>query len=77
MHVGHNGGRQLCPEEAPDDDFFDCCVVNHSLLGVRTALELQRPFAVFNGFRRPHIRGACPRGSGTCTATTCRWRSTR
>ena len=49
-------GCQGCPEDAPDEKFYDWKLANHTIHALRAAKNdaQQRPFFIAAGFRRPH-----------------------
>ena len=44
-----------CVLEQPDENFYDWRLANHTITALHKAKAAGRPFAVFNGFARPHV----------------------
>lgn len=44
-----------CPQEAPDEEFYDWQLANHTIHSLRYAKTSGRPFFIGAGFRRPHV----------------------
>ena len=50
----------FCAVDAPDDEFFDNQLANHTISLLHLAALLDKPFFIGAGFRRPHVPWRAP-----------------